>query len=265
MQENLKVTHYRNGILIPNVTYTAGWMSMTKGARCYYSNDSTTYAETYGALYNWYTVVDSGNLCPTGWHVPSDYEWSVLTNFLGGDSIAGGKLKDTILWNYPNVGATNSSNFFLLPAGDRGINGTDQDLGISSYLWTSSDYDYNHAWRRTFQYDSASVNRYPNYKKSGFSVRCIRDSTSGIENKTDIINLKIYPNPFSISTTLQPTKPLQNATLTMYDILGNEVKHLQNLNGSEIKIIRESLKSGMYFFNLIDSKGLVGKGKLIVE
>lgn len=117
MTENLKVTKYRNGDAIPNVTDTS-WASLTTGAFAYYYNNKN-YAQTYGALYNWFAVVDKRGLAPTGWHVPTDAEYITLVKFLGDSAIAGAKAKETglIHWQKPNEGATNESGFLGLPAG----------------------------------------------------------------------------------------------------------------------------------------------------
>ena len=126
---NLDVTTYRNGDPIPQVTDIGQWGTLTTGAWCYYNNDPANGA-TYGKLYNWYAVNDPRGLAPAGWHVPSDSEWTTLTDCLGGVSIAGGEMKatgametGTGLWFAPNVGANNSSGFTGLPGGGRGMTG----------------------------------------------------------------------------------------------------------------------------------------------
>ena len=96
MQENLNTATYMNGDPIPNITNSGTWAGLSTGARCYYNNDSTNYSPAYGALYNWYTVTDLRGLCPAGWHVPTDAEWTTLTSYLGGESVAGGKMKETV-------------------------------------------------------------------------------------------------------------------------------------------------------------------------
>ena len=95
MAENLKTTKYSNGDQIPNETDSLQWLNLSGGAYCWYNNMASTFKNNFGALYNWYAVQDSRNLCPTGWHVPSDTEWTILTNYLGGGSAAGGQLKET--------------------------------------------------------------------------------------------------------------------------------------------------------------------------
>ncbi len=176
MQENLKTTHYRDGAPIQPVTDNTTWASMTSGAYCYYNNN-TSYGNTYGALYNWYTV-NTGKLCPTGWHVPSDAEWTMLTDYLGGASVAGGKLKEagTAHWQSPNTGATNSSGFTALPGGDRNnSSGNFNDMGNYGYWWSSAESNTIGAWFRFMSYNSANVYRGNYYKVDGLSVRCLRD------------------------------------------------------------------------------------------
>jgi uncharacterized protein (TIGR02145 family) len=102
MQSNLNVSHYRNGDVIPQVTDPTAWSSLTTGAWCYYNND-TANGTVYGKLYNWYAVNDPRGLSPQGWHVPTDAEWTNLTSCLGGESLAGGKMKATTLWDSPNT------------------------------------------------------------------------------------------------------------------------------------------------------------------
>jgi len=119
---------------------------------------------------------DSRGVCPDGWHVPSDYEWTILTDYLGG--VAGGKMKETGLdhWNSPNTGATNESGFTGLPAGYRSnSSGYYGGMGGSGYFWSSSELSSDGAWYRRLSYGSSDVGRYGNYKHYGFSVRCLGD------------------------------------------------------------------------------------------
>jgi uncharacterized protein (TIGR02145 family) len=121
MAENLATTKYNNGTSIPLAVDNSDWLFITTPAYCNY-DDKESYVNTYGRLYNWYAVTDPHNICPTGWHIPTDEEWTILETFLGGSSIAGGKLKETNFahWNNPNTGATNESGFTALPGGSRG-------------------------------------------------------------------------------------------------------------------------------------------------
>lgn len=189
MKENLKARNYRNGIAIPNITTNSTWVGLSTGARCWYDNDSATYAATYGALYNWYAVDNTNGLCPTGWHVPTDLEWQTLEMFLGmSQSQAsstgyrgtdeGGKMKEAGLahWNSPNTGATNSSGFTALPGGIRSSgSGSFGYIGFSGYWWSSSAYGSGSAWDRELGNIFSSVYRYNGHQEYGFSVRCVRD------------------------------------------------------------------------------------------
>ena len=176
--ENLKVTHYRNSVAIPHVTDNTAWSNLTTGAYSDYNNlpDNST---IYGRLYNWYTVVDTRNLCPTGWHVPSDVEWTTLTTYIGGESIAGGKLKELGLthWNSPNTGATNEIGFTALPAGYRSYDGTNYNsIDNGGYWWSSTEHDTTCAWVRIMYYSHSEVKRYYDVSKTqGYSVRCVKD------------------------------------------------------------------------------------------
>ncbi len=176
MKQNLKVTHYRNGDAIPNVTDNTAWSNLATGAYADYNNTPSN-STTYGRLYNWYTVVDTRNLCPTGWHVPSDAEWTTLTNYLGGESIAGGKLKEagTTHWNSPNTAATNETGFTALPAGYRVGNGTYNYFGKYGYWWSSTEGNTAYAWTRLVYYYFSGASRNYDGKTYGFSVRCLRD------------------------------------------------------------------------------------------
>jgi uncharacterized protein (TIGR02145 family) len=174
MSENLNVEHYRNGDVIPQVQDKEKWANLTSGAWCYYDNDSKN-GKIYGKLYNWYAVNDPRGLSPKGWHIPSDAEWTQITDYLGGDETAGSVMKATILWNSPNTGATNESGFTAFPGGVRNYDGTYDVIGKYGYFWSASE-DYNrYAWYRYLSYDDSDVDRTNYYKKNGFSVRCVRD------------------------------------------------------------------------------------------
>lgn len=175
MAENLKVTHYRNGESIPIVTDADIWKDLTTGAYCEYGNDVNRVV-TYGRLYNWYAVNDSRNIAPVGWHVPSDEEWQILVDYLGGDDIAGRKMKEvgTEHWMSINT-ATNESGFTALPAGSRGYNGVYLGICYNANFWSTTElFSYN-AWLRTLYYNSSEVDHYYYDKVYGFSVRCVKD------------------------------------------------------------------------------------------
>jgi uncharacterized protein (TIGR02145 family) len=182
MAENLRTTKFKDGISIPLISDSIEWEYLTTPAYCWYKNSATTNSATYGAIYNWYTVM-TGNLCPAGWHVPSYDEWITLATYLGGPEDAGGKLKETGLahWNDPNGGATNESGFTALPGGQRRLVNSGQ-LGLLYLyhreigMWWSSSISYTEVgWTfRTNWWDS-SFSSGNNHANEGFSVRCLKD------------------------------------------------------------------------------------------
>ena len=180
MGENLKTAKYNDGTTIPNITDNTQWQNNTTGAWAYYNNDAVNNAK-YGKLYNWYAVSKTSNgnknMCPTGWHIPTDAEWKVLTDYLGGNSVAGGKLKEvgTISWNSPNTSATNTSLFTGLPGGFRYSNGYYYGVGDYGTWWSSTEDNTNNAWSRNLGYGDGLANRGNGTKEHGFSVRCLRD------------------------------------------------------------------------------------------
>jgi uncharacterized protein (TIGR02145 family) len=185
MAENLKTTKYSDGTDIPNVSDGSTWASLTTGAYCWYNNDIANKA-TYGALYNFYTV-NSGNLCPNNWHVPTDVEWHTMINYLDPNAtisdpsnneslIAGGKLKETGTnhWLSPNTGATNESIFTALPGGYR-YYGTFYNIGDFGFWWSATEYNASSGWYRFMQNTYNGVARSNYDKKHGFSIRCVKD------------------------------------------------------------------------------------------
>ena len=176
LAENLKTTKYNDGTSIPLVKDSTTWLNLITPGYCYYKNDDATYKNTYGALYNWF-VVNTGKLAPIGWHVPSNAEWTILIDFLGGESVAGGKMKEngTSHWFPPNTGATNISGFSALPGGNRGYAGSFYAIGAVSFWWTSTDGDNNTAWGSGLNCNGIDEDRFLDSKRYGFSVRCVRD------------------------------------------------------------------------------------------
>ena len=175
--ENLKVTKYNDGTIIPLVTDFSEWSNLTAGAYCWYDNILTN-KNPYGALYNWYTV-NTGKICPSGWHVPTINEWTELITLLGGPSIAGGKLKEsgTEHWTSPNLGATNKSGFTAIGAGYRSGNPSINFslFGIGASWWSSSESTEEMALGRILYNGGVDTEQVSTEKYSGFSVRCIKD------------------------------------------------------------------------------------------
>jgi uncharacterized protein (TIGR02145 family) len=175
MVENLKTTRYSNGDLIGTTTPdTLDILGESTPKYQWACNGNKSNVNTYGRLYTWYAVTDTRNVCPTGWHVPSDAEWTTLTTYLGGESVAGDKLKETgtTHWSAPNEGATNSSGFTALPGGYRAYNGA---FGTDGRWWSSTESEMGTAYGRSMFHNGSNVDRAIQYKNFGWSVRCLRD------------------------------------------------------------------------------------------
>jgi len=179
MTKNLNVSTFRNGDPIPQAKTNEEWKKAgdnKQPAWCYYENDPANGAK-YGKLYNWYAVSDSRGLAPVGYHIPSDAEWTILTDYLGGAEKAGAKMKSKQGWANDGNG-TNSSGFSGLPGGSRNDKKVFQQPPKNwefGYWWSSTEYSAFSAWGRGLYYNGSSVGRYDLYKKAGFSVRCLRD------------------------------------------------------------------------------------------
>jgi uncharacterized protein (TIGR02145 family) len=181
MAENLKTTKYNTSVPIPNVMNDADWKSLSTGAWCYFSNN-TENNTTYGKLYNWY-VVNTGKLCPKGWHIPTDEEWEQLVTYLNRD--AGIKVKSTGnnadgtgLWakkTGENTEGTNESGLTGLPGGDRAVDGTFEEMGTLLAWWSSTETNVYNAQLRSVNYGNNSLNSFSNDKRGGSSCRCVQD------------------------------------------------------------------------------------------
>jgi len=176
MKENLNLDRFRNGDPIPEVRSYPEWKEtgfLQKPAWCYFDN-MLAYRRVYGKLYNWHAVNDTRELAPKGWHIPSDTEWTQLTNYLGGEEKAGGKLKSIYLWKNPNSEATNESGFSGLPGGIRSYSENFVGMEIYSGWWSSSKNDIFALYRLLYYKDGSLVRR-KEIKDFGLYVRCIRD------------------------------------------------------------------------------------------
>jgi len=172
LTENLKTTKYNNGTEIRLVTDNTEWSELALPAYCWYNNEPSTYKD-YGALYNWYAA-KLELLCPVGWHTPTEDEWTTMINYLGGEYMAGGKLKETGFthWNVPNEGATNETGFTALPGGRRSaIDGTFGAIRDVGSWWVS---DISHKINVKYQSEFTSIGGLS--PQTGFSVRCVKDN-----------------------------------------------------------------------------------------
>ena len=191
MKENLKTTKYNDGTDIPLVDDRTAWYQLTTPGYCWYSENEASFKDPYGALYNWYAldVTSNGgkNVCPIGWHIPNDAEWTLLTNYLGGESVAGGKLKEAgyIHWIDPNTGATNESGFTALAGGEitndvatpSSLFARFRDITWMGHWWSSTRstvYD-SEAWGLSISFQESGANLVQSTKGNGWSVRCLKD------------------------------------------------------------------------------------------
>jgi uncharacterized protein (TIGR02145 family) len=263
MKENLNVSKYTDGTPIPQVTDPTAWANLTTGAWCYYANTNSN-GTTYGKLYNWYAVAGIHDndpstpnkiLAPQGWHVPSDAEWTTLTNFLGGATVAGGKMKSTgtSLWQSPNTAATNESGFTGLPGGERYFDGTLFILiGNIGTWWSSSEYDTTYVFIRYLYYSIGNAASDTLRKANGFSVRCVRDIP--LSNTTFETNsIKLYPNPVNRVLNVNIDNYLINQPYIIIDSLGRVVLN-GKLNEVDTIINVEQLSEGIYYLKIAGNR-----------
>jgi uncharacterized protein (TIGR02145 family) len=275
MKENLKVTHYRNGDLIPNITDTAAWRLSDSGARCYFDNDSISYCATYGALYNWYAVNDKRAIAPDGWHIPTESDWNKLEIYLDytvdtnatewlGTNI-GGKLKEAgyVHWLSPNIGATNSSGFTALPGGGRSKDGLYGGIFQLGDWWAINTYDSTTAWKRYLYYYTQQIERSMWFKNCGWSVRCVRNQPAGA-NQWDHINelIRISPN-LATDRLFINYDGRQAVELKIYDMTGKMLMQ-KTCTGNPDEIDIACLSKGIYLLRLTIAEGTLVK-KFIKE
>ena len=180
MAKNLNIFHFRNGDTIPQAPVFWPWHATTTAAWSFYSNDFEYYylhSKIYGVYYNWYAVNDLRGLAPEGWHIPSDEEWTILSEYLGGNEVAGGKMKESGLvhWYYPNQGATNESGFTALPGGFIGSYGAASNITFAGYWASSTELNTKEIWCRTIDANSPVFHKNTSTKVLSQSIRCIKD------------------------------------------------------------------------------------------
>ena len=271
MKENLNVSKYSDGTPIPQVTDPIAWAGLTTGAWCYYNNDPSL-GSTYGKMYNWYAVAgiwqaesnpptpaqiaSRKSLAPSDWNVSSVNDWSLLLNYLGGISIAGGKMKEAGLnhWLDPNTNATDSSGFTALPGGYRANTSLGQNLTGTGHWWCS---DYLAPFAANFfqlTWTSGSVVNSTFDTRTGCSVRWVKSSIMG--NETFINQLfNIYPNPVKDSLTIDcfNINNIANQPYKIVDALGKVILK-GKLNEGDSSINVEQLSKGIYYLKVSDNK-----------
>jgi uncharacterized protein (TIGR02145 family) len=256
MAENLKTTKFSNGDDIQNVTDSATWANMVLPlpALCWYNNDSATYTNPYGALYNWHAV-NTGKLCPSGWHVPTDSDWTTLIDCLSDISLDGGKLKETgtTHWAIPNKGATNETGFTALPGGARDHDGSFDGVGGGSFWWSATENNPDYAWSRFMLYDRSSVTRYIYDKESGFSIRCLKGINTSIPNSLISEEVIFYPNPATDKLYLKNSN-FANSIIMIFDLQGKQILCKQ-IDSNPIDI--SNLRTGIYVVKLVGSENVL--------
>ena len=263
MAENLATTKYNDGISIPPVKDSIAWFNLTTPGYCWYKNDSLTYNRPWGALYNWYTV-NTGKLCPTGWHVPSNAEWHKLVLFLDPAAqdcyctesvLAANDLKEIGLthWGNGNNG-TNNSGFTAIGTGFRNyFNKSFQGHTAVVYFWTSTpNGSYATVWHRYIQNSSSNIFEYLDQKYQGMSVRCIKDSAStGLNNENFNEGINIYPNPVTEKIVVK-INDNTDVDVTLFNILG-EVMLQQRISSTNNEINVSELPAGIYLIKIYSS------------
>lgn len=177
MAENLRTTKYRNGENIQKATNSSVWSSISSGGYCNFNNtEDYDTISTYGRLYNWYAVNDSRKIAPSGWHIPSDAEWTIMINYLGGELIAGGrlKMKESLIWMNLDPNITNESGFTAIRAGSREWYTGRYDYACGFWSSTQAD-DQVSSWYRYLEIGYNGVMRYNPNKSYGFSIRCVKN------------------------------------------------------------------------------------------
>ena len=247
MGENLRTTKFSNNDPIAMVLDSAQWPVQAAAAYCYYNNDSS-FVNPYGNLYNWYTVNDARNVCPTGYHVPTAAEWADMVSFLGGETVAGGKLKEQGFshWLSPNTGADNSSNFTALPSGWRANNnGVYENLGYMCYLWASTLQTADDADIILLGHDSPACYASNSNKLTGLPIRCLQNSGATGINELRTNNIEIYPNPADDIINLKISDLKSDLNFVIYDALGRIVNS-GIINAETTSLDISNLATGFY-------------------
>jgi len=267
MAENLRVTHYGNGDPIPNIKDDSVWNSLCDpyyltgtGARCYWNDDSVSYASDYGALYNYYTIADSRKIAPVGWHVPSLYDWVILRDYLGPDS-AGGKLKEagTTHWQSPNTDATNETGFTALPGSFNGI-------GQKCTLWstTIANSHWLWMWSPNMEYNSGLLILNTVLGQcNGNYIRLVNDTLiTGLNEINKFEHIHLYPNPATDKIIIDFAER-QNLNFNIYNMVG-ELMLQKELDKNKNEIDISTLSTGLYIIKVTGADWTVRK-KFIKE
>ena len=255
LTENLKVTKYNDQVPISLVLDDASWSTQTEPAYCYYQGDIAN-ANGYGNLYNWHVVNNAKNVCPSGYYVPSIADWEELITFVGGNAVAGGKLKEMGLehWLDPNTGADNSSSFTLLPSGWRANNnGFYENLSYMAFVWSSTSVDAQSSSIILVGYDSPACYTSDSHILTGLPIRCLKDKSASLNENLNQHPMIVYPNPAKNIITIESN---QNLEIEIFSVEGQKIKSFKLINNkTDIDVL--DLASGVYILNALTDKGIV--------
>ena len=229
LTENLKVTKYNDQVPISLVLDDASWSTQTEPAYCYYEGDIAN-SNVYGNLYNWHVVNNTKNVCPSGYYVPSIADWEELITFVGGNAVAGGKLKEMGLehWLDPNTGADNSSSFTLLPSGWRANNnGFYENLSYMAFVWSSTSVDAQSSSIILVGYDSPACYTSDSHILTGLPIRCLKDETASLKENLNQHPILVYPNPAKNIITIESN---QNLEIEIFSVEGQKIKRFKLIN-----------------------------------
>jgi uncharacterized protein (TIGR02145 family) len=268
MTSNLRTLHFSNGDVIPHDFSQSAWNNLNQSSGAdYYNNDQQANGATYGVLYNWAAASNMNNVCPIGWHVPSNNEWTTLINFAGGSATAGGPLKerDTAHWNYPNYNATNFSGFTALPGGLRHNTGGYQFMNESGYWWTSTQGTANpsFAYNVKMSYADAVVLQYESNQRGGFSIRCLKNANVETIELKDDLGLRLYPNPAMNEVTLiTSNSEMLGADVRLYSLSGTLMLN-DSMTGSTKTLDVSNLPGGSYVV-IVEHQAQIHHFKLVL-
>ena len=264
MAENLNTTRFSNGDPISNITDINAFYNAGEPAWAYYANNISN-GDIYGKLYNGLVAVDSRNCCPTGWKVPTDSDWTTLVDFMGGEAVAGTKLKNSTVWN-----GTDEVGFNAMPGGLRYALAGDLNEGtlFGQGFWWSSEYSSS---VDIFFYRTETFT--PNFYRSaenytlGMSIRCIKDASLGLnENSSDFQDSFVYPNPFSSTATLVLNNKIEGSiTIKIFNTYGQMVKEVFESANNSITIDGTGLSEGFYFYTVNTNDNRILNGKFIIK
>lgn len=268
MKENLKTTRYNTGEPILLVTNDTAWSVVTTGYYSYYDNDYINYGSIYGALYNWYAVNNNHILCPSNWHVPSNSDWNILEKYLDSSvdttiegntgTDIGYKLKETgnLHWNYSDSNITNSSNFTALGGGYRNyIYGWYTSQGEYGYWWTSSSISDQWARCKILSRNNSGILNYGAEKRTGLSVRCIKDVSTIVTHEKYSDKINIFPNPFLDKIKIEG---LNDGRIVIFNLNG-QIEKIINISKHSSLIDLSELYSGVYTIKIIFGNDLIVK------